>query len=98
MAYGSPRFAVPRELIVSRIQYQFLVCSNTMGLALLSQIATHDPEMDHTVHIGVGEFRGRNIVRVFEPEQGTHGDWYVVAQKLAAHMSMRLGGEWEALP
>jgi hypothetical protein len=37
-------------------------------------------------------------VRVFEPEQGTHGDWYVVAQKLAAHMSMRLGGEWEALP
>lgn len=96
--YGAPRVAVPREMIISRIRYQFLVCSNTMGLALIQSIATHDPEMDHTVHIGVGEFRGRNIVRVYEPEQGTHGDWFTVAQKLAARMSLRLGGAWEALP
>jgi hypothetical protein len=96
--YGTPRFAMPRELVITRLCYQFLVCSNTMGRALLSQIATSDPEMDHMVHVGVGEFRGRNIVRVYEPEQGTHGDWFTVAQKLAAHMSMRLGGEWEALP
>ena len=96
--YGAPRFAVPREMVISRIRYQFLVCSNTMGLALLSQIAAHDPEMDHTVHIGTGEWRGRNIVRVYEPEQGTHGDWFTVAQKLAARMTLRLGGAWEALP
>ena len=96
--YGAPRVAKPREMIVSRIRYQFLVCSNTMGLALIQSIATHDPEMDHTVHIGVGAYRDRNIVRVYEPEQGTHGDWFTVAQKLAARMSLRLGGAWEALP